>query len=68
MQKCIDSQNYDLSVITGKLGTDEYDEPVIDTPDQTDTIIHSQYSSIESIKEDEECGPSSFTVSKTIIL
>lgn len=54
---------YDLSIITGKLGTDEYDEPVVDTQAPTETLIQPQYSSIESIKEDEECGPSSFTVS-----
>lgn len=66
--KYVDFDFSNLSVITGKLGTDEYDELVVDTPTLTETLIQPQYSSIESIKEDEECGPSSFTVSKTIFL
>lgn len=52
-----------FSVITGKLGTDELEEKTIDTTlAESNELPH--YSSIESIKEDEECNPlSSFSVS-----
>lgn len=56
------------SVVTGKLATDELEEPTIDTPDQTETILQHQYSSTDSIKEDEECGSSPASVSKNIAL
>lgn len=50
-------------MVTGKLCTDELEEPTIDTPKSTETIDQTQYSSIDSIKEDEEeFGPSSFSV------
>jgi len=56
---------FGFSVATGKLGTDEFDEPTIETPVLTEAILEPQYS-IDSIKEDEEFGASSFSVSITI--
>jgi len=54
-------------VATGKLATDELEEPIIiDSSEQTDTTKSPQYSSIDSIKEDEECGPSSFSVRRIL--
>lgn len=53
-------------MITGKLGTDELEEPTIDTPVLSETLDEHQYSSIDSIKEDEECGPPQFSVSNTL--
>lgn len=53
-----------FSVITGKLGTDELEEKTIDTTTLAESNELPHYSSIESIKEDEECNPpSSFSVS-----
>lgn len=55
------------NVTTGKLATDELEEPVIiDTPELIETTELSQYSSIDSIKEDEECGPSTFSIEKSL--
>jgi hypothetical protein len=55
---------YYYSVTTGKLGTDEIEDPLINTQELTEPIDQTQYSSIDSIKEDEEeFGPSSFSVS-----
>lgn len=52
---------------TGKLATDELEEPIIiDASEQTDATILPQYSSIDSIKEDEECGPPSFSVRRIL--
>lgn len=56
-----------FSVITGKLGTDELEEPTIDIPVLNETLNESQYSSIDSIKEDEECSPPQFAVSKIMV-
>lgn len=39
---------------TGKLGTDEVDDLVVDSVELSETIDQTQYSSIDSIKEDEE--------------
>jgi len=55
---------FGFSIATGKLGTDEFDEPAIDTPVLTEAISEPQYS-IDSIKEDEEFGASSISVSNT---
>lgn len=57
------------SVATGKLGTEELEDVTIDTSVGTESIVEPQFSStsfIDAIKEDEECGPSSFSVSKTM--
>lgn len=55
---------------TGKLGTEELEEPTNDTPILTETIEPPpQYSSIDSIKEDEdeeENGSSSIAVSESV--
>lgn len=54
------------SMITGKLGTEELEDVIFDNSGVTEPITEPQYSSaslIDAIKEDEECGPSSFSVS-----
>lgn len=61
----VDCYYYEFSVITGKLCTDELGEPTIVSPVRSETLYDPQYSSIDSIKEDEECGPSLFSVSNT---
>ncbi|XP_060876278.1 protein phosphatase methylesterase 1 isoform X2 [Metopolophium dirhodum] len=53
------------NVATGKLGTDEFEEPTIETPVLTEAISEPQYS-IDSIIEDEECGASSFSNEKSL--
>jgi len=53
-------------MITGKLGTEELEDVIFDNSGVTEPITEPQYSSaslIDAIKEDEECGPSSFSVS-----
>lgn len=52
---------------TGKLCTDEFEEPTIETPVLTKPISEPQYS-IDSIIEDEECDASSFSVSITHVV
>ncbi|XP_025409372.1 protein phosphatase methylesterase 1 [Sipha flava] len=55
------------NVTTGKLGTDEIEDPLINTQELTEPIDQTQYSSIDSIKEDEEeFGPSSFSIEKPL--
>lgn len=55
--KYIEFHYFNLSIKTGKLEMDEYDEPVFDTLIQIKSFnLNSQYSSIESIKEDEKYG------------
>lgn len=53
-------------MVTGKLATDELEEPIVidDGPELTETTKLPQYSSIDSIKEDEVCDTPSFAVSK----
>lgn len=53
---------------TCKLCTEELEDPTVDATIQTETTVQTQYTSIDSIKEDEESGPSSFSVSKTIFI
>lgn len=57
---------FDYSLVTGKLATDELEEPIVidDNPELTETTKLPQYSSIDSIKEDEVCDTPSFAVSK----
>lgn len=55
-----------FSVATGKLATEELEEPVIIDSPELNEVSDSPHYSIDSIKEDEECGPSSFTVCKTM--
>lgn len=56
------------NLATGKLATDELEEPVVidDTPELTESIKPPQYSSIDSIKEDEVCDTPSFSVEKSL--
>lgn len=54
------------SMVTGKLGTEELEDVTFDNSGVTEPVIEPQYSSasfIDAIQEDEECGPSSFSVS-----
>jgi len=55
------------NVATGKLATEELENVAFDT--SVESIVEPQYSSasfIDSIKEDEESGPSSFSIDKPL--
>ncbi|VVC28432.1 Protein phosphatase methylesterase, eukaryotic,Alpha/beta hydrolase fold-1,Alpha/Beta [Cinara cedri] len=55
------------NIVTGKLATDELEEStIIDSPQSTEEINKPPYSSIDSIKEDEECGPPSLSTEKSL--
>ncbi|XP_050441694.1 protein phosphatase methylesterase 1 [Adelges cooleyi] len=54
------------NVATGKLGTDELEDQPIETPIIPESNNVPQYSSIESINEDEECSSSTILPTKNV--